>query len=183
MRRKLKEKRLEFGYTQKSFSNALGISLRTYQSIEQGITFPRERTLSLISKLLDCYSLELFENEQSKAKRGVISKNICNYMNLKSNKKYTVYHINIIRNSLLTELKERRKLNLNIRSSSKEGKKIIYSRAAKIAKDVYKTNITEQDVILYKNCMRQEYTDRTGRCTWGIPDVRKKLGYDPKTGY
>lgn len=191
MREKLKARRKEMNYTQKSIAKKLGISIYTYQYIEQGRSFPREKLFNKIIKVLKIPKSEAYEafenvefpNENKTLKRGDVSRNICKFMNSKSKKVFTVHHVNAIRASILLEYKDRIKNEINIHSHTKEGKQKIFERVANIASDKYKIPIIAEDVRLYKNSSREEYCSRTGRTTWSIPSVRKKLGFNPTNGY
>ena len=55
---KLKEKREIFGITQKELSGRLGITLRRYQTYEQGV---REPSISFLKKLRDFYRCTIDE--------------------------------------------------------------------------------------------------------------------------
>lgn len=183
LRNKLKKLREGLNFTQAEAATAVGISKKHYQSIEQGRRFPSEHVLKRLLKVLNTDSLSVLENEET-VKRGEVSKNICNYMNQNSldNKKYTVYEVNAIRSSIQLELKDR-KVNCISIKLTEDGKTEINTRIANISNEIYKTNITHVDVSLWRRCSREEYTDRTGKCTWGIAEVRKKLGFNGITGY
>lgn len=188
MRKKLKEKRKSLGLTQKAFAAKLGISLVTYQFIEQGRAFPREKTMYKILELIKSDSLDVLENESNEngfnvKERGDISKNICDYMNSRSNKEYTVNHVKAIRSCLLLEYNDRKLNCIQIKSHTENGKQKIFERVATFVKEKYKLNVNAYDVKLYKECARDEFSDRTGKCTWSLPEVRKKFGYNPTNGY
>lgn len=183
MRVNLKNRRISYGYTRESFAEMLGISRVGYDHIESGRRMPREKVLKLILKLLETESMTLFDNEKV-VERGEVSRNICKYMNLLSTSKvYTAYHVNAIRRCLSIELKQRKEKGISCSSRSKNGKHEIYKRVAALVKEEFNQEVTGEDVRLYKKCVRQEYTDRTGKCTWSIPQVRKRLGHNPVTGY
>ncbi len=77
MRKKLKEKRVELGYTQKTFAEFSGMSIRTYQNIEQSVCFPRKKNREKIMEIFEVHSMSLFDEEdlkKSKDKTGISSK-------------------------------------------------------------------------------------------------------------
>lgn len=182
MRKKLKALRIKRGYkTQKEFSDALNISICTYRNIEYGNTFPREQLLFKMLEKLDTEDLSIMDNEKVNYKRGDINKNICKLMNSQSERKFTIYDIYAIRKSIDKELQDRKSKGVQITYNS-EGKRLIQRRTATIVNEDYNLNITYKDVKLFKECVREEYQERTGKSTWSIPQARKALGYDPKTG-
>jgi hypothetical protein len=113
---------------------------------------------------------------------GDVTKNICEYMNSKSNKEFKPFTVSLIRKALREELYERKKCDIKIRSRTKAGKLRIYKRTAKIINDKYKLNLTAGDIRNFKMSEKEEFTYRTKKCTWNIPEVRNKLGFDPETG-
>ncbi|MBW9159351.1 helix-turn-helix transcriptional regulator [Clostridium tagluense] len=66
MRVKLKELRKNLGYTQKEFASELGISKRTYESIEQGLRFPGQSNMIKIMKKLNIDSIGILDDIQNK---------------------------------------------------------------------------------------------------------------------
>jgi transcriptional regulator with XRE-family HTH domain len=183
LRDKLKEKRVEFELSQSELACIIGISVKHYQAIEQGRRFPSEYVLQKLLKTLNSQDLSLLENVKTN-KRGEVSKNICNYMNERAThqKEYSIYEVNAIRKSISLELIDRKRNKLIIKKTE-IGKKEINKRIADIANKTYKTKLTHEDVKLWRICCRDEYTDRTGKCTWGIPEVRRKLGFNSITGH
>lgn len=113
---------------------------------------------------------------------GDAQKNICKYMNCYSNKKFNYFHVSTIALCIKEELKDRRKKGLIINTKTEKGKELLNKRTAKIVNDKIGTNFTKDDIRLYKRCLSQEYSDRTGRCAWGFKTMREKMGYDPDTG-
>lgn len=112
-----------------------------------------------------------------------VADNILAYMNARSNKQYTKYHIGAIRAAVRTEFITRDKTDIFFNARSKSGKQKLNRKIAKIANEILgSTDITEHDVWIYKKCVADEYQDRTGKCAWGFKSVRNKLGYDPETG-
>lgn len=168
MRKKLIEKRKKFGYkTQKEFAKALKISIRTVQNIEQGTRFPREEIRVKVMKILSCNDMTLWEDEE--VRRGDVTENIAEYMNSASkDKKYSKYIVSAIRQSLVLELKDRKKKKIFIQSYSALGKKEINERVAKICNEKYKTHTTAKDVKLYKESLRAEFEYRTNKSRWGF---------------
>lgn len=180
MRYILKKKRTEHGYTQESFAEELGISVYTYRNIEQGNSFPREKLMKAIMKILKTDSITIFENTDVK-KYGNVSKNICKYMNSLGRREYTLDEVKAIKKAILEEREFRRKNNINV-NFDRNGKKITNEKIALIASDNLEMKITVRDIELYKRCVRNEFEDRTGKCAWGFPEVRKRLGFNPATG-
>ncbi|MEG3040854.1 MAG: helix-turn-helix transcriptional regulator [Clostridium sp.] len=172
MRRKLKNLRIKNGYkTQPQFARALGISLRTYQNIEYSITFPRQKLLYKILKLLKTEDLSIFNNEINEW--GSINKNICALINEQTDRNFTIYHMDAIRKSISKEKEDRRKNELKIKYNN-EGKKLILKRIADIVNRDYRMDITYKDIQLFKNCVRAEFEIRTGKSTWGLKkDIKK----------
>lgn len=182
MRKKLKELRIKKGYkTQKDFADVLDISIYTYRNIEQGKTFPREQLLFSMLEKLETKDVSIMDNKEINYKRGDINKNICKLMNQQSIRKFNIYDIYVIRKSINKELADRKYRGLTVKYNE-DGKRLMQRRAATIANEVYNLNITYKDIRLFKNCVREEYQERTGKSTWSIPQARKILGYDPETG-
>jgi DNA-binding XRE family transcriptional regulator len=63
LRKNLKDKRKEFGYTQKSFSKKIKVSIYTYRKVEQGVCFPNKKLRIKIMKNLHVSSLNIFDEE------------------------------------------------------------------------------------------------------------------------
>lgn len=112
----------------------------------------------------------------------MVIENITEYMNSRVIKKFSKYEVGAISRAIGEEFIERKKNGPKLRSKTKEGKKIINERIIEIIKKEYGYEIKTEDVVLYKKCRADEYSDRTGKCAWGFADVRKKRGYDPNTG-
>ena len=180
MRLRLKEERGKKKLTQAEVAKQLKISLRTYQHIENGDRFPREKLLYKMIKFFGIEDMDLFKNTYSPGKeRGQITKNICNMMNDLGCKKYDLCHIRAIRSGILLELEDRKIKKIKIKIN-REGKNLILERIAIFSS--IKNKISKQDVALYKKCSRIEFEHRTGKSTWGIPRVRKQYGCTPHTG-
>lgn len=113
---------------------------------------------------------------------GEILKNVCEYMNALSKKKYKTLEISILKKCILQDYKERKSLKINVNFRTKEGKQIIHERIVKMAKQIYNINFTSEDIKLYRKCVSEEYSNRTGKCAWGFAEIRKRIGYDPVTG-
>jgi transcriptional regulator with XRE-family HTH domain len=172
VRKKLKEIRKSFGYTQESFSTKIGISRRTYRNIEQGVCFPRENLLKKIISELKINSFSAFENEIAE-KRSFISEDICKLMNEQSDKFYTLQDIKIIRKSIRLEIKDRKQTNLNIKTKTKKGNYFMNKRCAEMAsKEPPGKLIMEYDIWLYRMCCRNEAEERKGKATGDILVVR-----------
>lgn len=115
--------------------------------------------------------------------KGQVTKNIMEYMNSRSLKTFTYIQVSAIAESIKKEYYNRKEKGVEINTKTKEGKTELNKRIAAIANNKLGTdNISAEDIKLYKKCFADEYTDRTGKCAWGFKDVRKRLGYDPKTG-
>lgn len=183
LREKLKIHRKDAGYTQESFATKLKTSVKTIRHIEQGRRFPREELLKKIMSALKITDISVFEDIK-KSNRGDVSKSICQYMNdlTKNNKDYSVEIVKAIRASIFIELKDRKNNELDIKSHSQNGKWEIYKRVAFFATKKIENEITANDVCLFRRCTRLEFTDRTGKTTWSIPEERKRQGCSPKTG-
>lgn len=182
MRKKLKELRIKKGYkTHKEFSDALGVSICTYKNIEYGNRFPREQLLFQILEKLETKDVSIMDNEKVIYKRGDVNKNICKLMNSQSIREFSAYDIYAIRKSIDKELQDRKSRGIKVKYND-DGKRLIQRRAAIIANEDYNSNLTYKDIKLFKECVREEYQQRTGKSTWSIPQVRKTLGYDPETG-
>jgi len=121
------------------------------------------------------------DNEKVDYKRGDINKNICQLMNSQSEREFTIYDIYAIRKSINKELTDRKDNDIKLKYND-DGKRLIQRRAAEIANKEHGLKITYKDVRLFKECVREEYQQRTGKSTWSIPGARKALGYDPLTG-
>lgn len=112
-----------------------------------------------------------------------VADNILAYMNARGNKQYTKYQLGAIRAAVRTEFITRDKTDIFFNARSKVGKQKLNRKIANIANELLGTaDITAHDVWIYKKCLADEYQDRTGKCAWGFPEVRSKLGYDPVTG-
>lgn len=182
MRKKLKELRIKKGYkTHKEFSDALGVSVCTYKNIEYGNRFPREQLLFKILETLGTSDLSIMDNEKVNYKRGDVNKNICKLMNSQSIKEFSIYDIYAIRKSISKELEDRKANGIKLKYND-DGKRLIQRRTAEIANKEHGLKITYKDVKLFKECVREEYQQRTGKSTWSIPQARESLGYDPLTG-
>jgi hypothetical protein len=112
-------------------------------------------------------------------------KAIAELMNgLCTDRTFTGNEVALIENLIRVELADRKAEGLIIKSKTNEGKYLINSRiAAKINEFMKpKQPITYHHIKLYKRCWVDEYCERSGKCAWGFPYVRERLGYDPKTG-
>lgn len=112
-------------------------------------------------------------------------KAIAELMNgLCTDRTFTGNEVAIIENQLRVELADRKAEELIINSRTDKGKQIINMRIAARINAFMKPKhlISPHHIKLYKRCWVDEYCDRSGKCAWGFPDVREKLGYDPKTG-
>lgn len=185
MRKNLRERRKQKGYkTQKQFAEALEISIRTLQHVEQGNRFPRELLRNKIMEVLDVSSISILDNFKQTLKRGDVIKNICVAMNELSNKQLIIYQVSAIQSSIIEELKLRKEEHLTIKGHTEKGKEKINRRCAIIANDRLKTDyISHREISLFRRCRREEFETRNNKTSWSIPSVRKNLGFDSKTGY
>lgn len=69
MRAKLKERREAQGYTQQSFSDAVGVSRSHYSQVETGEKQPSLRLALRIKQQLNYYGDDIFDNPTPGAKR------------------------------------------------------------------------------------------------------------------
>lgn len=69
MRTKLQQLREANGYTQQTFSNAVGISRSHYSQIETGEKQPSLRLALRIKRALNYYGDDIFDNRMSIARR------------------------------------------------------------------------------------------------------------------
>lgn len=104
------------------------------------------------------------------------------YMNARNDRIFTRYEASAIRDSIRLEHKQKITRPNDLNPKTKRGREVINDRVVEIAKLKYGVTVTAKDVWLYKKCFADEYSNRTGKCAWGFQEVRKKLGYDPKTG-
>jgi hypothetical protein len=104
-------------------------------------------------------------------------------MNSRYEKQYKEEELRIIGQSIEAERSERKLIGLVIASRTINGRRILNKRIADIANDKLKNkSLNIRDIERFKTCKRHEFEARTGKCTWSIPSVRKKLGFDPITG-
>lgn len=111
-------------------------------------------------------------------------KNIIEYMNSRSNRTYLLIEVAEIANAIIKERKDRKLKGLQVNTKSALGKEIINKRTAGFVNNKLNPRVPlrSEDIRLYKQCVADEYMDRTGKCAWGYKDVRQRLGYDPSTG-
>jgi hypothetical protein len=97
---------------------------------------------------------------------------------------FTATEIGIIESQIKPEYFERKELGILINGRTVEGKRLINQRIADRSNERLsaKIPITAEHIRIYKVCWLDEFTERTGKCTWGFKDVRIKMGYDPDTG-
>lgn len=189
LRIKLKERRKEMGYTQESISEKLGISIRTYQNIEQGVRFPRQELLKKIMVTLKVTSMEYFDNlepDQKKCNDGMVLECIRQFMNSSPTRKsFTFYEVSAINSAIMDYflINKKRKKNM-IGNRTRERKKIVNSQIAEMVNQRLNQSrrITGDDVLLFKRCKILEFNSRKHKCIWGFPLARKSLGFNPETG-
>jgi hypothetical protein len=72
----------------------------------------------------------------------------------------------------------------SINYKSRIGKHILNQRIANLVNSALqpKVPISAEHIQLYKRCWADEFSDRTGKCAFGFPEVRLRYGYDPVTG-
>ena len=116
-------------------------------------------------------------------KRGEVLQSIREYMNARGSRNYNYYEVSNIKAAMHDEHYDRKANGPKIDGKTKAGRKLINQRVAQIANErMMRKDITSTDVLLYKQCLRDEYQDRTGKCAFGFADTRKRLGYDEVTG-
>lgn len=107
----------------------------------------------------------LKENEEKTADENIedIRENVCNYMNTMAhiyNKQYSVKEVERIRRCIEEEKKDRKENKIFLNGNTKEGRKLMNERAAKIANEKFRFNITEEDISFYKRCAQLEAKER-----------------------
>lgn len=113
---------------------------------------------------------------------GQIVKNINEYMNAWAKKQFTYKQVSCIATSIKFEKRDRELRGVKIKVKTKEGRNELNKRTACIVnKRLGISSISAEDIRLYKRCFASEYSNRTGKCSWGFEDMNKRLGYDPKT--
>lgn len=115
--------------------------------------------------------------------KGTVTENILAYMNSMGKKTFTYIQVSKIAEAITQEYFERKAEGSSINVKSRKGKRQLNERIAAIANQGLNNLVTAEDVHLYKVCRAEEYSNRTGRCAFGFKDTRKRLGYDPETGY
>lgn len=112
-----------------------------------------------------------------------VCKNVAELMNACGQKAFNRYQVSAIRSAIQLEFHDRKAKNLTIRSRTMAGKSMINKRIADIDNDKLdpSLSVTTDDVKLCKKCICDEYSQRTGKCSWGFKDVRSRMGYDPDT--
>lgn len=110
-------------------------------------------------------------------------KSIAENLSALCDREFTGLEIAMIENTRKTELDDRRKKGINLKSNSTAGKLLINTRMAEMVNGTLNPKIpmTAEHIRQYKHVWADEYTERTGKCAWGFKDVRKKFGYDPFT--
>ena len=81
------------------------------------------------------------------------------------------------------EREERAAIGVVIDTKTKKGRKALCEKIARMINAVgsFKVPITAEHVHMYKKCRADEYTERTGKCSWGYANTCEKFGYDPVT--
>lgn len=175
----MREKRKKLGLTQEKLAEELDINASTYRRIEAGESFPKDEKLLInIMNKLKTNNINIFED--FKDNKGGATNNICEYMNVFGNKKYSIDHVRAIRKAIIQEREDRYSKKVYIRLN-KMGRKEINRRAAQIVNKEF-SDINSDDIELFKRCTRNEFEDRTGKCAWGFPEVRERLGFNQTTG-
>jgi hypothetical protein len=115
--------------------------------------------------------------------QGKVLQNIREYMNARGSRNYSYYEVANIKGAMRDEHYDRKANGPKIDGKTRAGRALINQRVAQIANErMMRKDIAPADVLLYKQCLRDEYQDRTGKCAFGFPDTRKRLGYDEVTG-
>lgn len=106
------------------------------------------------------------------------------YMNaMARDKSFHYEEVSAIANAIDAEYWDRKARDLVINGKTERGRQEINKRVSEITnRKLGKEVITAADVRLYKRCIAEEYTDRTGKCAWGFKEVRRRYGFDEKTG-
>lgn len=133
--------------------------------------------------LLMALDLMRYQRGNSVGNSGEVLKNVVQLMNALSRKQFTYAQVSNIVSAINEEYCSRKNDNIKINGKTKAGKLEISKRRAKIVNERLGADIiTPEDIKLYKKCVADEYTERTGKCAYGYKEVRKRLGYDPDTG-
>ncbi|MCH4200649.1 MAG: hypothetical protein LKF87_14595 [Clostridium tyrobutyricum] len=112
-----------------------------------------------------------------------ITQNIMDYMNSMGRKQFTYIEVSCIASSIKREYCDRKKKDIKINTKIKSGREELNRRIANIVNSrLHIKSITPKDVRIYKKCFAEEYAARTCKCAWGFKELRRRLGYDPKTG-
>lgn len=112
-------------------------------------------------------------------------KAIADMMNgLCTDRTFSANEVAIIEQTVRYESLERSARGIRLQTKTREGKELLNNKIAAMINSYLKPRIplTGPHISLYKKCRLEEYTERTGKCPWGFPEMRKRLGYDPKTG-
>jgi hypothetical protein len=112
-------------------------------------------------------------------------KAIAELMNgLCTDRTFTGNEVALIENLIRVELADRKAEGLKIETKTSLGKQTINTRIAARINAFTKGGkpMTYHHIRLYKRCWADEYSERSGKCSWGFPEVRRKFGYDPTTG-
>lgn len=113
-------------------------------------------------------------------------KTIAEYMNgLCRDRDFTAMEVALIETQIKPEWRERIENNIKVNGRTNTGKEFINTHIAERVNGLLQNSkipIKLHHIKIYKKCWTDEYTDRTGKCSWGFKEIREKLGYDPNTG-
>lgn len=109
---------------------------------------------------------------------------IAEMMSSLCDRQFSGMEIAIIESAKTQEYLERKKEPLDINIKTNVGKTIINKRIAFKVNSTMKpkNKITVEHIKLYKHCIADEYTERTGKCAYGYKNIRESLGCDLATG-
>ena len=96
---------------------------------------------------------------------------------------FTGNEVALMEMQIQLEREERAAIGVVIDTKTKKGRKALCEKIARMINAVgsFKVPITAEHVHMYKKCRADEYTERTGKCSWGYENVCQKFGYDPVT--
>lgn len=91
-----------------------------------------------------------------------IDQNICDYMNaiVVGEKEYTLEEVKKFKRSVFFEKEDRTSKNIKINFNSQNGRKEINERTAIIAREIFKLNVTVNDINLFRKCKSMEAKER-----------------------
>lgn len=184
----LYEIRKEKNMTQSEFANWLKVPVKSYKTYENYQRVPRiKRAIKIVRKLkpYGVVSIAIFvvPDDISEDKSESVTANIARHMSEILKKKILAIHVTAIRYGEVHERESRPKDEDKINAYSKDGKKIVNERIAKMANERLGINtLTAKDVLQYKYSKNIIYQDKHGKCAWGLPEMRERLGFNRSDG-